>query len=416
MLRYLIFALMVQISLGKRGFGPNDQDWGYVSVRKDSHMFWWLYYTTADVVKPTDKPLIIWLQGGPGVSSTGMGNFGEIGPLTTDLKNRSTTWVQWVNLMFVDNPSGCGFSYVENGDYPKNNTEIAIDFVALLKGFYDQLPEFKDVPLYIFSESYGGKMTAEIALFIYKAQERGELPSTLKGIGLGDAWVSPVDSIMTYAPYLLNVAIIDQEGHDKVMAVAKQLQDAVNREEWTIARNLWGPIIEEVDIQSFSVDIYNILTKQEDSQVTREKKLRDELDDLMNNEVKPALNLTRDWSEDGKVMIALTNDFMKSVTHIVEEVLNTTDIKVAVYNGQLDLIVDILGTMKWVKDINFKGKQKWENAPRTGFSVGGFYEGYVKKAGNFGFYWVDRAGHMVPADNPSAMYYILRDVTNDFEV
>ena len=32
-------------------------------------------------------------QGGPGGSGVGFGNFGELGPLDTDLKPRNTTWV-----------------------------------------------------------------------------------------------------------------------------------------------------------------------------------------------------------------------------------------------------------------------------------------------------------------------------------
>ncbi|KAK0161508.1 hypothetical protein PV327_009970 [Microctonus hyperodae] len=69
---------------GRKGFKSGDQDWGYVTVRPTAHMFWWLYYvnspnkTVGDSV--FDKPLIIWLQGGPGGSSTGFGNFKEIGP------------------------------------------------------------------------------------------------------------------------------------------------------------------------------------------------------------------------------------------------------------------------------------------------------------------------------------------------
>lgn len=57
-------------------------------------MFWWLYYTTSDVEKPESKPLIIWLQGGPGGSSTGYGNFEELGPLDSNLNPRNHTWVR----------------------------------------------------------------------------------------------------------------------------------------------------------------------------------------------------------------------------------------------------------------------------------------------------------------------------------
>ncbi|KYN12674.1 Retinoid-inducible serine carboxypeptidase [Trachymyrmex cornetzi] len=56
-------------------------------------MFWWLYYTTAKVNSYYDKPLLIWLQGGPGGSSTSYGNFEELGPLDVNLNPRNYTWV-----------------------------------------------------------------------------------------------------------------------------------------------------------------------------------------------------------------------------------------------------------------------------------------------------------------------------------
>lgn len=57
-------------------------------------MFWWLFYTTAPVEKYTERPLIVWLQGGPGGSSTGIGNFEILGPLDLSLQERNHSWVR----------------------------------------------------------------------------------------------------------------------------------------------------------------------------------------------------------------------------------------------------------------------------------------------------------------------------------
>ena len=51
--------------------------WGYVDVRPKAHMFWWFMKTPCGDVD--NRPIIIWLQGGPGCSATGYGNFMEIG-------------------------------------------------------------------------------------------------------------------------------------------------------------------------------------------------------------------------------------------------------------------------------------------------------------------------------------------------
>lgn len=73
------------------------------------------------------------------------------------------------NVLFIDNPVGSGFSYTENADaYTQTNAQIAKDLVEVMRDFYKKLPEFRKVPVYITSESYGGKMAAEFALIWYK--------------------------------------------------------------------------------------------------------------------------------------------------------------------------------------------------------------------------------------------------------
>ena len=96
---------------GDVGFGQGEQKWGHVTVREGAHIFYWLYLTTANVANYTERPLAIWLQGGPGASSTGYGNFEEFGPLDLDLNYRNFTWVKDMNVMFIDNPVGSGFTY-----------------------------------------------------------------------------------------------------------------------------------------------------------------------------------------------------------------------------------------------------------------------------------------------------------------
>lgn len=97
LLLYTIYLSLLIIktfpTIGRKGFGPGEQEWGYVQVRPKANMFWWLYYTTANVNSYYDKPLVIWLQGGPGGSSTSYGNFEELGPLDVNLNPRNYTWV-----------------------------------------------------------------------------------------------------------------------------------------------------------------------------------------------------------------------------------------------------------------------------------------------------------------------------------
>lgn len=223
-------------------------------------MFWWLYYTTAPVPSHFDRPLAIWLQGGPGASSTGYGNFEELGPLDLDLNERNHTWVKDMNVIFIDNPVGTGFSYVDSNQYlTRTNHEIAVDLVELMRRFYEKIPEFKSVPLHIFSESYGGKMAIEFALVLDEEIKKGTITSNLVSVNLIDSWISPIDSVLSWAPFLLNMGIVDQNGHDQVHAAALQTQAAVAAGDGVRATQLWGYTENVISSVTHGVDFYNVL-------------------------------------------------------------------------------------------------------------------------------------------------------------
>ncbi|XP_015188707.1 PREDICTED: retinoid-inducible serine carboxypeptidase-like [Polistes dominula] len=401
-------------------------------------MFWWLYYTTANVQSYYEKPLVIWLQGGPGASSTSYGNFEELGPLDTNLRPRNYTWVKDYNVLFIDNPVGAGFSYVENlSAYALTNEQIAIDLVECMKGFLKKLPKFSNVPTYILTESYGGKMGAEFALIWYKEQQSGTIKSNLKGIGLGDAWISPIDSVLTWAPFLLSTGMIDSNGYRKIEILANATRDAVNNGQWSMATSL-REYTKNVILQlTDNIDFYNILTKlspfygpsqtfeklssiytEGDAKyynlISRDSK---SLEELMNGPVINALGLKAfHGRQSDMVFNMLREDFMKPVVDKVELLLNETNINVFVYTGQMDLVVDMPGTVLWIDNMHWINSYNWHKAKRFSLVSDHIIEGYSKHYDNFGFYWVNRAGHMVPKDNPAAMAKILKDLTNNANV
>lgn len=42
------------------------------------------------------------------------------------------------------------------------------------------------------------------------------------------------------------------------------------------------------------------------------------------------------------------------------------------------------------------GRKQYASSPRDAIPVNGIIEGYLRKYGNFGMYWLNRAGHMAP--------------------
>lgn len=79
----------------------------------------------------------------------------------------------------------------------------------------------------------------------------------------------------------------------------------------------------------------------------------------------------------------------------MELLLNRTNIKVFVYNGHLDLIVDTPGIIYWMDSLKWTRKEEWIAADKRAIAYDGINEGYIKNVGNLYMYWINRAGHMV---------------------
>ncbi|KFB47556.1 AGAP011442-PA-like protein [Anopheles sinensis] len=423
---------MCLLQIPREGFGPGMQDWGYAEVRPGAHMFWWLYYTTADVPNHADRPLVIWLQGGPGASSM-YGNFEELGPLTLELDERNHTWVRDYNVLFIDNPVGTGFSYVEDFSLlTKTNGEIAADLVELMKQFYTLQPEFRTTPLHIYAESYGGKMAPEFAYVLDKAIKNGEIDCNLQSVGIVAPWVSPIDSVLSWAEFLLNMGFVDTKGFRAIQASAIETEHVLNQGDWEEATNLWGRTENVILRETHGIDFYNVLFKQDYAstrsqleQFSRDMRSaiasratrlatedRDQmLEDLMRFEVHPALSLPAEsvyGAQSGRVFNTLAGDFMKPAIDVMELLLNNTSLDVVIITGQLDLIVATPGNVRWIEKIQWEGQNSYLQAPRNAVGQHGVLEGYEKVYGKLSVYWALRAGHMVPADNPILMDYILQ--------
>ncbi|KAF2881564.1 hypothetical protein ILUMI_24599 [Ignelater luminosus] len=398
---------------GLKGVGGTEQEWGHVTVRPHAHMFWWLYYTTANVSHFTERPLIIWLQGGPGMPSSGYGNFIEIGPLNMNLTEREHTWVKNFNLLFIDNPVGVGFSYFSDSSarMVQNNKEIGEDLVSFMKTFLSNYKEFQKIPLYIFGESYGGKMAVEFAYQLVEEINKGTIFANIKGVGLGDAYISPIHYILNYASFALNLGLVDKKGYEEIEELTKQVKIAINKEDFDTASDIEAKITDTVVRTTQGIDVYNIVLKSNLSALPRFLSYQDSCNLLMNTKIKESLNISKDieWNFiNDDIYCALQGDLMRPVTPAIETILNETDIKIIVYNGVFDFLVNTAGTVMWLDNLKWKGSSEWHEKAKQPLEINMVNEGYVKEVGNLVFYTVLRAGHSVPVDNVVAMEEILK--------
>lgn len=137
---------------------------------------------------------------------------------------------------------------------------------------------------------------------------------------------------------------------------------AVDTKKWEEATRLWGETETVLEHETHNIDFYNILFKvssdsqrsDKNSNLLRNRQTVNEtmyrsmvsysrldaiddaerdakLSQLMKTQVHEALNLPSnvEWgSQSNEVFRTLARDFMNPVTHIVEELLEKTDIKV----------------------------------------------------------------------------------------
>lgn len=380
-------------------------------MRPGVYLFYWLYFTTAqNVTNPYDRPLIIWLQGGPGASSTGYGNFIEIGPRTSTGELRNESWVDYCNVLFIDSPVGSGFSYAESDDLMVTTDKgITNDLISFLQIFLDQYPQFRVVDLHIFGESYGGKVVVNLAMAIHVEVLVGKMNCNLVSIGLGSPWISPVDTAKSYPEFLHNTGLIEKIQAQELAGLIQLFEDLMRSNDFTGAAKFRDYIHSKITMELLEqVDIYNILGNEPGNWFDPE------FERFMNTTVYEELHLNREksiWQYlNMKTFQNLNVEIMRPATNIVERILNETNINIMVYSGQLDLIVTTPGTEAWVNKLAFEAKEEYKQSSREAFRVDQTVEGYCKKSQRLSFCWIRRAGHSAPKDNPKAMRYVLQSV------
>ncbi|KAL4711400.1 hypothetical protein ACJJTC_016154 [Scirpophaga incertulas] len=379
----------------------------YVEVRPGAFIFYWLYYADGNRSRAERKPLIIWIQGGPGLAATGIANFAELGPLDMDMKPRNHTWVNGRNVLLIDHPVGTGFSYFTDKSLLARNDRVMVtDLGKTIKAFFKTHKEFRKTPTYLFGQSYGGKLCPRLALYLHSAIEKKRLKMNFKGIGVGSGWVDPKESTLAYSNYLYSMGAVDRNTYIKTTAMAKRIADCIDNRDYIMA-NKWNTLLYSVITEESGMNINFNNINQVNPYVALDK-----LSVTVNLYVKPTLPMvkqTMQWSYmSEEVFEKLNSSFFVPSTKFLEILLNRTELNIAVYNGNLDVVTPLAGATNWVHKLKWPGAEEFRNAKRI--KINGQRNGFFKKARRFSFWWVFGSGHWVPEDNPTAMEQILKHV------
>ncbi|KAJ6839972.1 serine carboxypeptidase-like 34 [Iris pallida] len=197
---------------------------GYVTVN-ESHgkaLFYWFFEATKDA---EHKPLLLWLNGGPGCSSIGFGEAEELGPFLVqngvpELKFNKHSWNKEANLLFLESPIGVGFSYTNtSSDLLHLGDEItATDSHTFLLNWFKRFPQYKSHEFYIAGESYAGHYVPQLAEKIFDGNKRSTKDEYInfKGFMVGNAVMNDETDQKGMVDYAWDHAVISDEVYDDI--------------------------------------------------------------------------------------------------------------------------------------------------------------------------------------------------------
>nr|GMD89018.1 serine carboxypeptidase II-3-like [Ipomoea batatas] len=193
---------------------------GYVTVEPKAGRALFYYF----VESPQDsssKPLLLWLNGGPGCSSFGYGAMEELGPFRVNSDGKSLyvneyAWNKVANVLFLESPAGVGFSYSNSSsDYDTpGDKRTAKDSYTFLINWLERFPQYKTRDFYIAGESYAGHYVPQLAYTILAHNKiSNQSFINLKNIAIGNALVHYDINIQATYDYLWSHALMSDETH-----------------------------------------------------------------------------------------------------------------------------------------------------------------------------------------------------------
>ncbi|KAI1465912.1 alpha/beta-hydrolase [Daldinia caldariorum] len=369
---------------------------------------------------------VIWLNGGPGCSSED-GALMEIGPYrlkdNDNLVYNNGSWNEFANLLFVDNPVGTGYSYVDTNSFVTTLDDMASQFVTFLEKWYHLFPEYEQDDLYIAGESFAGQHIPYIAKAIL---ERNKQPQTrnkwnLKGLLIGNGWISPPEQYEAYLSFAYEKKIVTK-GSDLASNLEAQYREC--------KKDLATTSAHHVDVETCEKVLQEMLRLTQKKSSARyecinmyDVRLTDTYPScgmnwppdlefvtpyLRKPEVVAALHIDQNkatgWSEcNSRVGDALRGNAGKPSIEFLPDIIK--EVNVLLFSGAEDLICNHLGTEALISNMQWNGGKGFELspgnwAPRRDWTFEGEAAGFWQEARNLTYVLFYNSSHMVPFDYP----------------
>ncbi|XP_044277244.1 LOW QUALITY PROTEIN: lysosomal protective protein [Varanus komodoensis] len=424
---------------------------GYLDVEKDKHLHYWFVEAQGNAA---DKPLVLWLNGGPGCSSVA-GFLTEHGPFTVQpdgasLEYNDYAWNKLGHMLYLESPVGVGYSYSDSQDYRTNDTEVArVNYLAL-KEFLRLYPEHGSRDLYLTGESYGGVYIPTLAEWVMQ-----DPALNLKGIAVGNGlscYETNDNSLVYFAYYhgLLGSRLWadlqafccsagkcnfhDNKDANCTLAMAETIR--IVDESGLNIYNLYAPcaggvpgryrydngVLVTHDMGNNFIWQPLRYTWRQNLYMLPAARKRVRLDPPCTNttapstfmndaQVRKALHIVDGAPEWQMCSFAVSRGYKRLYMKMNDQYLKLLSVmkyRILLYNGDVDMACNFLGDEWFVDSLQQKvavSRRPWIFTDENGQDqIGGF----VKEFANIAFLTVKGAGHMVPTDKPRAAFSMFK--------
>ncbi|KAK7393094.1 hypothetical protein VNO78_21547 [Psophocarpus tetragonolobus] len=392
------------VALPGQPYGVNfDQYSGYVTVDPNAGRALF-YYFVESPYSPSTKPLILWVNGGPGCSSLGYGAFEELGPFRINsdgktLYHNKYAWNQVANVLFLESPAGVGFSYSNtSSDYDHSGDKsTAKDAYVFLINWLERFPEYKTRDFYITGESYAGHYVPQLAYTILVNNKFSHQNINLKGIAIGNAWIDDVTSLKGIFDYAWTHALISDQTHELIEKYCDFTSEKVSA---ICEKAATRAIIEKGNIDSYNIYAplchYSSLKNGSTGSVYDFDPCSDYYGEAYLNrpEVQQAIHAKpTKWTHCSDLIN--WNDSPATILPVIKYLIDS-NIGLWIYSGDTDTVVPVTSSRYSINTLKLPIQVPWRPW-YSGNEVGG----YVVKYKGVTFVTVRGAGHLVPSWQPA---------------
>ncbi|KAL8280321.1 hypothetical protein RQP46_007238 [Phenoliferia psychrophenolica] len=397
----------------------------------DAHLYFLL---TMNRHVPDKERLVIWMNGGPGCSSF-EGSMMELGPLRVQkdgsvLEVGGSAWNEYANVLFLDQPAGTGYSYVTKHDDVRELAEAANHVVRFLANLYEIFPEFATMDTdkyyglqtYLAGESFAGQYIPYIADKILESQI---ISTRLKGLLIGNGWISPREQFPAYLEYLLARGIVKagsesyqsiKESTDTCLSRIQEMDRERKGSKGLIRLDVCDEIMDVINnstlndagmcLNPFDTTLYNTCGVYDWPATTKDVTAY-----LRRPDVVKALHaeapVPRQW-DDCSDTVWKHFGAPNSEPSVVFLPSLLTKVPILLFAGENDLVCAGVGIERMIEKLEWNGAVGFGNASVLDWTVDWVPAGQWTTARGLTYVNVYNASHMVPMDVPAASHDMLR--------